>query len=641
MPSQPAEDDSTSGSPVPKSEPTDSPFPTPLSAALNLRRDRTGESEVQDLFVSLDPPVSLGDSIRNTRQPARPRLEDEPTSPRGLGLGTSHVDRSQARPTSGRNTQIPITIEDDTAGSYDPWAVPAYGKGPKLRFDQLDDDQKRVVNLATMRGRNICCVGRAGTGKSETCEIIVDELTNTSVRVAIVAPSGTAAVNVHAQTLHSFFGLGASTNKGIDEFVRSMKPTVRERIACTDTLIIDEISMVSYETFDRMDRMARAARDEPEKPFGGMQLIVFGDFCQLPPVKPEEHCFQCGKKRTLITPPKRKRNRHSRKLWRCDDHGDIEDGDKMWAFKSAQWSQVGFVDIALTQVHRQQDPSFLAILANVRYGKPFTSREVALLMNHPCNVTNAVELVSKRNEALRINEDRFYELPGETYEYECQDDFIWRRDIHPELADINQNVRFSLRDHPYEETVYLKKGQPIILQRNIDVKKGLVNGSQGIIDHFIDHRPRQQRPSSLEDEHIFRERSQHMDDFMRHQRRTRRSTKLPVVKFNNYADMVTIYPDCSVKELGFKTPHSLLIRTQIPLLSGWALTIHKAQGMTLEKAIVQLGDCWQGGMAYVALSRVKTLDGLKVLDLTPTSMVHPLDDEVKTFLQVHFQANFT
>ena len=128
---------------------------------------------------------------------------------------------------------------------------------------------------------------------------------------------------------------------------------------------------------------------------------------------------------------------------------------------------------------------------------------------------------------------------------------------------------------------------------------------------------------------------------MRHQRRTRRSTKLPVVKFNNYADMVTIYPDCSVKELGFKTPHSLLMRTQIPLLSGWALTIHKAQGMTLEKAIVQLGDCWQGGMAYVALSRVKTMDGLKVLDLTPTSMVHPLDDEVKTFLQVHFQANFT
>jgi ATP-dependent DNA helicase PIF1 len=538
---------------------------------------------------------------------------------------------------------MPINLDDETAGSYDPFAVPAYGKGPKLRYDQLDDDQKRVVNLATMERKNICCVGGAGTGKSETCEIIVDELSSSRVRVAIVAPSGTAAVNVRAQTLHSFFGLGASSNKSIDEFIRGMKPTVRERIRCTDTLIIDEISMVSYETFDRMDRMAKAARDQQEKPFGGMQLIVFGDFCQLPPVKPQEHCYQCGKKRTLITPPKRKRNGHSPKVWRCDEHGDIPDGDKMWAFKSSQWGQVGFVDIALTQVHRQQDPEFLAILANVRYGKPFTPREVATLMDHPCNVTNAVELVSKRAEALRINEDRFDELQGVTYEYECQDGFRWERENHPELKDINDNVRAGLRDHPYEENVYLKQGQPVILQRNIDVKKGLVNGSQGIIDHFVEYdRERgQPRQSSLEDERISTYRADHMRDFMRHQRRTRRSTKLPVVKFNNYEDMVTIFPDCSVKELGFKKPHSLLMRTQIPLLSGWALTIHKAQGMTLERAIVQLGDCWQGGMAYVALSRVKTLQGLKVLDLTPTSMVNPLDGDVRTFLQVHSKETFT
>ena len=201
-------------------------------------------------------------------------------------------------------------------------------------------------------------------------------------------------------------------------------------------------------------------------------------------------------------------------------------------------------------------------------------------MDHPCDVTNAVELVSKRNEALRINEDRFDELQGIAYEYECQDDFLWQRDLHPELADIQPNVRSALRDHPYEETVYLKQGQPVILQRNIDAKKGLVNGSQGIIDHFVDYRPRQTRSqnSSLEDEHISRERSQHMDAFMRHQRRSHRATRLPVVKFNNFTDLVTIFPDCSVKELGFKKPHSLLMRTQIPLLSGWALTIHKAQG---------------------------------------------------------------
>jgi ATP-dependent DNA helicase PIF1 len=529
---------------------------------------------------------------------------------------------------------VPSNAENSVTIPFDPFEVPAYGKGPKLRFDQLDDDQKRVVNLATMERKNICCVGGAGTGKSETCEIILSELSMTRVRVAIVAASGTAAVNVRGQTIHNFFGWGADDNKGIEEFIRLMTPAVRERLRCTDTIIIDEISMVSFAMLNRMDRMARVARGKPDKPFGGMQVIVFGDFCQLPPVKPYEHCFQCGKAR-------KKHGVGKKMVWRCPEHGDIQHSDKMWAFKSAVWREIGFVDVALTQVHRQQDPEFLAILANVRYGKPFTATEVSLLEYHPCDVTGAVELVSRRDHALKLNDYHFDELHGVSYEYECQDDFIWQEEQHPELADIKQDVRASLKDHPYEEIVYLKQGQPVILQRNIDVQTGLVNGSQGIIDHFVDYdRARNPRQSSQEDERISTYRSRHIEDFMRHQHRSRRSRKLPVVKFNNQTELVTIFPECSIKELGYEKPHSLLMRTQIPLLSGWALTIHKAQGMTLQKAIVHLVHCWQGGMAYVALSRVKTLSGLEVRGLAQTTEVKPLDDEVKAFLRAHFQANF-
>ncbi|GAB7333136.1 hypothetical protein MBLNU13_g04801t1 [Cladosporium sp. NU13] len=650
MDSQSAENDRSSDSPVPKSEPTDILFPTPLSAALNLGRDRAGESEVQDLFISLDPPVSLGDSILDSRQPTRPRLGDDRASPQVLGRGMSLLDRSQARSPGAHDTQVPIDAGYETTQSNDPFELPAYDPVPKLRYEDLDSDQKMVADLAVKKRKNICCVGGAGTGKSVTCKVIVDDFTSVRVRVQVVAPSGTAAVNIHAQTLHSFFGLGASTNKGIDELVRSIKPTVRERIYTTDILIIDEISMVSSATFDRMDRLAKAARDNPNKPFGGMQVIVLGDFCQLPPVKPHEHCFKCGKKRTLVTTGKRRRGGRVPKVWRCSentDHGDIPDGDKMWAFNSEAWRAVGFVYTPLTQVHRQQDPTFLRILANVRYGKPFTPREVTLLMDHPCDVTNAVELVTKRDEAMRINRNRLIRLEENAHTYACQDDFIWQRDLHPELEYIkqikhnNQNISTGLRDHPYEEIVELKQGQPVILQKNLNVSKGLVNGSQGIIHHFVDYNEAgQQRRNGLEDEKVSVLRSNHIKDFMKEQRRKDRSTRIPVVKFNNYAEMVTIFPDCSVEELGHKTPHSLLIRTQIPLLAGWALTIHKAQGMTLEKATVQLGDCWQSGMAYVALSRVKTLRGLKVLDLTPTSMVYPVDDEVKTFLQLHFQADF-
>lgn len=606
------------GTPPVKSEPRDSPLPTPHSTE----------------------PVQPHDDLRRDSF-------DENASPtrRAIDLGKSMLTGPHDRPDAGKRLMIDMSQdegENGKNGPYDPFADrPAYEKGPKLKFHQLDEYQKRAIHAATIRRENICCVGGAGTGKSGTCEVILDELKDGKRRVAIVAPSGTAAVNVRAQTLHSFFGLGASTNIGIEDLVRKMKPTVRERIQNTEVLIIDEISMVSYETFDRMDRLARDAHEEPDIPFGGMQILVFGDFCQLPPVKPHQHCFTCGRERTRVTLAKRKRGKPSQEVWRCPDHGDIHDGDKMWAFKSAQWDDVGFTYIPLNRVHRQQDPVFLGILANVRFGKPFTANEFELLTNHDCDVANAVELTAKRDEVERINDDCLDELRGPEHRYECQDDFVWQERLHPELEHVHKNKSFALKERSYEETVCLKQGQPVILLRNINVGKGLVNGSQGVIEHFVDYdQARQRREHSLDEENVSRVRSNNTRNFMRHQRRARLSTQAPVVKFNNYPDPVTIFPDCNVQELGFKEPHSLLSRTQIPLLAGWALTIHKAQGMTLEKATVDLGDIFSCGMAYVALSRVKTLTGLKVKGLRPTTMVHAVDEEVKDFLELHFEADF-
>lgn len=122
-----------------------------------------------------------------------------------------------------------------------------------------------------------------------------------------------------------------------------------------------------------------------------------------------------------------------------------------------------------------------------------------------------------------------------------------------------------------------------------------------------------------------------MDD----QRDMGRSTKLPVVRFYGQPDLITVFPDCSVKLVGLRQPHALLTRTQIPLLAGWAITIHKAQGMTLDKAVVDM-DTWSPGMAYVALSRVRNTRGLKVEGLRSTTMVPPVDDDVKEFLARRF-----
>lgn len=504
--------------------------------------------------------------------------------------------------------------------------------------------------MATLHHQNLLCIGQAGTGKSETCEMIVYELTKIGKRVHVLTPSGTSAVNVNGQTLHSFFGLGNQSNNGIKELITGMSASVKQRVKDTHTLVFDETSMIPFTDLDRMNEMAKAVRGSDE-PFGGIQIIMFGDFCQLPPVKPQDYCFECGKERIPIASEdlafartgrgrrgRRETDRnHKPVVWRCDEHGDVKDSDKMWAFNSPQWDQLNLQYISLNQVHRQVDPVFLALLNNLRHGKGFTPAENRLLVDHPCDVTNAVQLVSNRDTASCINKDKLYRLAGRRYDFISEDDFVWQRNAHPELAKIAGNVPAALRAHPYEHDISLKKGQPVILLRNIDIEKGLVNGSQGIIDHFIPFDPAQQpRDSSMDGSFRAQMRHDRIRDFMRVQD----DAQIPVVKFNNVQQLTTVWPDCSVSERGYQRPHSLLIRTQIPLLAGWALTIHKAQGMTLLKSIVDLSNCWQSGMAYVALSRAKTLDGLEVRGLKSKKFNSSIDEEVKAFLATRFGVVF-
>jgi ATP-dependent DNA helicase PIF1 len=567
-------------------------------------------------------------------------IKTEPQDPYGS------APESTPPPTEAQNSHVSVSefmspssgVQHGEAGPFNPFIDnPEHGdKGPKLRYSKLDDEQKHVVDMASKEWKNICCVGSAGTGKSETCEVLMLELRDQLRPVAVVTPSGTSAVNVHAQTLHSFFGLGKESNKGIDDYIRQMRAPTKERLKRLETLVIDEISMVSYEMFDRMDQLSRAARGN-DRPFGGMQLIVFGDFCQLPPVKPQEHCFQCGRERDLVTERGPGRGRTGHKVWKCIEHGDLEDSDKMWAFKSHQWDSLEFQYLLLTQVHRQVDIEFLDLLNHLRYGKPFTRKERSLLLEHPCEVKDAVELVGKRFQAQMINDNRFNRLTSVQFRYACRDYFTWKKDIHPELADIDQNLRAALYSHPYEEWVRLKLGQPVILLKNLDVVNGLVNGSQGVIIDFVSYDEAQQPRESITDRgDIAQLRRNHVMDFILGQG----SPSLPIIKFNNVDTPVTIYPDCSIAERGFLKPHSLLIRTQMPLLSGWALTIHKAQGMTLEKAIVHLDHCFQSGMAYVALSRVKNLEGLKVEGLGANGVKHMVDDQVKSFMEDKFGESF-
>jgi len=667
-----------------KTEPGDPPCPTPVSLSssrapsqprIKRERDESDGGDTEEASAG-----RAGRSVRvsqYTMDRVRENLAKRISAARNVSLESSQHTMDQlrenlaSRMSAARNassedstrgsallsTPAPTGLRDANSGapeatpaptgsqfargqSFDPFNNnPAYGRGPRLRFNQLDDYQKRVVESAVKHRRNICSVGGAGTGKSGTCEIIMDELRDLGNRVVIVAPSGTSAVNVCAQTLHSFYGLGAQNNKGIEGYKSEMKPAVRERLRNIDTLVIDEISMVSCEMFDRMDQLSRAARGDL-RPFGGIQVIVFGDFCQLPPVKPQDYCYECGGERKKTTLPGLGRSRKGVVVWQCVEtaaHRRIEDGDKMWAFQSLEWASLEFEYLPLNQFHRQADVTFLTLLNKLRHGKPYHSDEIDCLQNHPCEVTNAVKIVPLRADAYSTNNDRFDDLPGKECRFMHQDKFVWQRDIHPELADINQDVSAALSSHAYERWVCLKVNQPVILQKNLDIEKGLINGSQGVILRFVTYdEARQPRDCIIDGGHVSQLRRQCIDNFMRNTVHGR----LPVVKFNNMEAPQTIYPDCSIAERGYKTPHSLLIRTQIPLLSGWALTIHKTQGMTLDKAIVDVGRCFVSGMAYVALSRVKNLEGLKVEGLDTNGVIHAVDDKVKEFLQDRFGENF-
>ena len=189
---------------------------------------------------------------------------------------------------------------------------------------------------------------------------------------------------------------------------------------------------------------------------------------------------------------------------------------------------------------------------------------------------------------------------------------------HPHLAnkadfDADGN-RVGCQDHRFPSLLEAKFGMPVILLANIDAAIGLVNGSQGRIVGFSPHGPLMKaRERRLAESGGFSRFEEHQIGSWVGEQTP--EFALPVVRFENDVQRV-VYPVCQDTELGDPPPFSVIARTQIPLLPAWAIKIHKSQGMTLERAVVNLEHIFEPQMAYVALSRVRSLDGLKVVSGT-------------------------
>lgn len=303
----------------------------------------------------------------------------------------------------------------------------------------LTAEQERILN-AVISGRNIFFTGSAGTGKSFLLRKIISSLPPDSTFPT--ASTGVAACHIGGYTLHSFAGVGSGQGSLKRLVDLAKRPHSAQQWRKCKVLIIDEISMVDGRFFDKLEYVAREVRCN-DKPFGGIQLVLCGDFFQLPPVG------------------------------RTDKSGN--EGQATFCFQSEAWDRCNFNCYELTVVHRQSDPVFIDILQNIRIGRitPEIVDRLQATVNNKVDSAGilASRLCSLTKESQLINISKLEQLSGTEKEYKAIDS-------DPALS--------SMLDvqTPVESLIKLKVGSQVMLLKNITLNDGLVNGARGVVVKF-------------------------------------------------------------------------------------------------------------------------------------------------------------
>jgi ATP-dependent DNA helicase PIF1 len=426
-----------------------------------------------------------------------------------------------------RAASSPKTTDARIRESHTPYLKIEINKEFKIALDLLQDTSK-----------NVFITGKAGTGKSTLLEYFRE---NTKKKVAVLAPTGVAALNVRGQTIHSFFKFKPDIT--LDRVKRIVKSGKKNVYQAADIIVIDEISMVRADLLDCVDRFLRLNCVHKTRPFGGKQMVFIGDLYQLPPVIR-------GKEREIF-------KNHYR---------------TGYFFSAHSFEELPMEFIELEKIYRQKDDRFIEVLNAIRNSTITEEMLEVLNSRHdpdfvPTGDEFHISLTTLNQLADRINSEQLHRIKGPAFDVE---------------GIIRGN--FDRKNLPTQMVIPLKVGAQVMLLNN-DPYGRWVNGSVGRVEEILGAE--------------------------------RSSPEIIIVELAD-GSLVEVEPftweifeyryDEGLNSIQTQTIGSF---TQFPLRLAWAITIHKSQGKTFQRMILDIQrGAFSPGQVYVALSRCTTLDGI-------------------------------
>ncbi len=439
-------------------------------------------------------------------------------------------------------------MQDANAGK--PTVLPTAGNAA----DEWEATERALLaaRFVNSTDRHVFLTGKAGTGKTTFLRQLVQ---HTHKRHVVLAPTGIAALNAKGVTIHSQFLLPFGSfipekqlPPGMDEYGafhdrntltrrHPLNNIRRQVLRSIELLIIDEVSMLRADLLDAIDHRLRTVRRRYDRPFGGVQLLLIGDLFQLPPVVKDEEWNVLRK-------------------WYGTMH----------FFGSLGLQEAGYAHIELDKIFRQQDPSFIQILNNLR-NNTVTAGDVDVLNGHYRDTieeqaTEGVITLTTHNRAAdEMNQRALDRLSTPLHRFEAEVTGDFPRSMYPVLS-----------------TLELKEGAQVMFIRN-DAAKAYFNGKLA-------------RVAAIKGDTVSVEMLDNgsLYELKKEVWQNTRYTVDPVTK-EQQEEVLGVFQ-------------------QYPVRLAWAITVHKSQGLTFDKAIIDVGKAFAPGQVYVALSRLRSLSGL-------------------------------